>query len=88
MQVSVSAGHGCALGAGGSVACWGDYAWGQASAPDGEYVAVSVGGVNSCAVDVEAAVVCWGDNRHGQLRHVPKEFTVSISHVLAAAKAL
>ena len=75
VQVSVAEGyrvpHGCALGAEGSVVCWGGNGYGQADAPEGAFVQVSAGGANSCGVRSDGSLSCWGNNEFGQ-RNVPK----------------
>ena len=60
--VTVSAGgvHSCGVKPGGSVACWGNNEFGQATPPDGTFVSVSAGWVHSCGVKTDGAVVCWG----------------------------
>lgn len=72
--------HKCALGADGSVTCWGsDNAFGQvghgdpSSKPgkvDGltqKAVDIAVGHVFACAALVDGSAVCWGYNQRGQL---------------------
>lgn len=80
VQVSVGAGHSCALVANGKLYCWGDNRHGQlgdgsqrsrqaagvVEGPDA-IVAVSTGNAHSCAIDKRAQLWCWGDNRFGQL---------------------
>ena len=60
---SVSTGweHGCGVGAGGRVRCWGSNAFAESSPPDGAFRAVAVGRAHACAIrDSDAALVCWG----------------------------
>ena len=81
--IAVAAGgrHSCALGADGSVRCWGDNDAGQLGngAPGSNPVPVNVSGMGhgmvaiaagdqfSCALDAQGGVRCWGANDQGQL---------------------
>lgn len=80
VQVSVGAGHSCALVANSELYCWGDNRYGQlgdgsqrsrqAAGPvrgSSALVAVSSGKGHTCAIDRRAQLWCWGDNRFGQL---------------------
>jgi alpha-tubulin suppressor-like RCC1 family protein len=80
-QLTMGAGHTCALQTTGEVFCFGDNSLGQLG--DGTTVSsfnkavrvkgladamwVSSGTSFSCAVRANGSVVCWGDNTHGQL---------------------
>ena len=64
-QLAAGAHHLCALDASGAISCFGDDTWGQASPPDGEYVALYAGGEVTCASTV-AGIECWGRNDLGQ----------------------
>ncbi|MEO8673244.1 MAG: hypothetical protein ABI411_18155, partial [Tahibacter sp.] len=79
-SISNGFGHSCAIGAGGTVQCWGKNDSGQlgngstlSSATPVRVVGISSGAsavasgkLHSCAV-VAAAAVCWGANDNGQL---------------------
>jgi alpha-tubulin suppressor-like RCC1 family protein len=79
-SVAVGVGHACALGAGGSVRCWGSNQSGELG--DGttvdrprpvvvqalaEATAIAAGGFHTCAVTTSRDVFCWGDNQSGAL---------------------
>src|SRR5206468_6450355 len=79
--VAVAAGrsHTCAVLPDGSVACWGDNAFGQLlaeplSSPSPLAVsgvtsmkAISAGGRHTCALGADGSVTCWGWNANGQV---------------------
>ena len=44
----------------GSVACWGNGDFGQATPPAGEFSSVSAGYGYTCGVRTDGAVACWG----------------------------
>ena len=70
--VDATADHVCALSLAGNVTCWGRNDYGQADAPQGQFVSVSAGGYHSCAVRaVSGQLVCWGDNELGQSEEAP-----------------
>ena len=65
----------CGLKTDGTVACWGDNYYGQATPPAGAFTQVSVGGAggagpagtsHSCGLKTDRTVACWGDNFYGQ----------------------
>ena len=53
-------GHGCGIRTDLSLACWGNDWDGQASPPEGEFVAVDAGWTHTCAIRVGGDVTCWG----------------------------
>ena len=62
--VSVSAGgtHTCGVRADGSVVCWGDDGFRQASPPEGTFASVSAGGIDTVGVMEDGSVVGWGNS--------------------------
>ena len=51
-EESVSAGylHTCEVKSDGTVVCWGNDEWGQATPPPGEFASVSAGRLHTCGV--------------------------------------
>ena len=66
MAVTVGTNHSCAIGADGSLACWGANDAGQATPPTGTFVALSAGATTTCAIAVDGSLACWGANDAGQ----------------------
>lgn len=88
--------HTCALGADGSLRCWGLNDRGQVGSGSSEstvnvpttvfssgVTAVSAGGRHTCAI-VTSALYCWGDNSWGQLGNGTTLGTASPIPVLSA----
>ena len=62
-QVSAGFWYNCGLKTGGTLACWGDNYYGQATPPVGTFTQVSAGNSDptfACAVERDASVACWG----------------------------
>jgi alpha-tubulin suppressor-like RCC1 family protein len=82
--VGVAAGrrHGVVLRTDGSVACWGDNAFGQTNSPPGltGVVSIAAGDFHNLALKSDGRVVAWGNNSFGQT-NVPSNLSnvVSIS---------
>ena len=66
--VSVSAGGGytCGVRSDGSVACWGEDDYGEATPPGGSLGSVSAGSFHTCGVRNDGSVACWGLDTSGQ----------------------
>jgi len=67
-QVSAGWRYNCVINSAGTLTCWGDNFWGQATVPSdlGAVNQVSAGSEHTCAVTSANALRCWGDNRDGQ----------------------
>ncbi len=78
--VSVAAGYAntCGLRADGSIVCWGDNRYGQATAPEGSFIALDSGGNKTCGVRTDGSAVCWGAYIDG-LFSLPGGVFVSVS---------
>ena len=74
--VSVSAGnrHTCGITAAGSIICWGDNSYGQATSRAGNFAAVTVGFLHTCALNTSGGVSCWGDPDVGMTQAPAGEF--------------
>lgn len=60
--ISVGGMHSCMLGKDGDLSCWGGNAMGQATAPQGKFVAFNSGMMHACALDAAGKATCWGSN--------------------------
>ena len=76
--VSAGGSHACAIRTSGEIACWGSNAittgfneetqgfeqlhTGQATPPEGSYIAVSAGAVHTCGLREDRMITCWGLN--------------------------
>lgn len=61
--ISSGANHVCGVRKDGSIACWGDNAFGQAQAPHPDtcnFTAISSGDTHTCALCDNGGVICWG----------------------------
>jgi alpha-tubulin suppressor-like RCC1 family protein len=80
VDISVGAGHGCAVIATGRIYCWGENDSGQlgygaysVQAPptrvsgNTAFASVSAGLTHTCALDQENGAWCWGSNTLGEL---------------------
>ena len=69
-QISAGQLDSCGLTTIGSILCWGDDSYGQASVPPppagSSYIEVSAGYRHTCALTNQHDVVCWGNNVQGQ----------------------
>ena len=65
-QVTVGQAHACGLLWDGSIACWGDAAYGKSAPPPGQFTAVAAGKQHTCALDPEGYAQCWGTDYFGQ----------------------
>ena len=67
-QISAGYHHTCGLKSDGTVVCWGNNAYGQATVPAGlaSVSKISAGWHHTCALRSDATVLCWGDNSYNQ----------------------
>jgi hypothetical protein len=74
-QISAGQLDSCGLTTIGSILCWGDDTYGQASVPppptDSSYIEVSAGYRHTCALTNQHNVVCWGADDQGQSSSPP-----------------
>ena len=73
-SVSAGGGHTCGVQRDGSVGCWGDDSYGQATPPGGEFVSVNAGYQHTCGVKRDGSVACWGSNGAGHSTPPAGEF--------------
>ena len=67
--------HTCGTKIDGTVVCWGQDLFGEASPPKGEFVSVSAGWQHhTCGVKTDGTVACWGDGGIGQATAPEGEF--------------
>jgi hypothetical protein len=52
----------CGVRNDGSLTCWGDNSYGQATPPTGSFTQVSAGTFHTCGIRSDGSVSCWGDN--------------------------
>ena len=64
--VSSGDAHTCGIRNDGTLSCWGNDWYGQATPLTGLFTQVSSGGLHTCAVKSSGAYVCWGNNDYGQ----------------------
>ena len=58
--------HSCAIREDGTLACFGDDLYGQATPPAGTFEELSAGYHHNCAVRSNGAFACWGINVNGR----------------------
>jgi alpha-tubulin suppressor-like RCC1 family protein len=56
----------CGIKANGTIACWGDDTYGQATPPTGAFMVIGVGADHACGYRDTGTLVCWGRNDAGQ----------------------
>jgi uncharacterized protein YbbK (DUF523 family) len=75
----------CAIRTDGTLACWGDNEYGEASPPAGTFTSVSAGAHHACAIRTDGTPACWGQNRSGQVTPRPTARTTALPAWLAAS---
>ncbi len=73
-SISVGGNHGCGVRSGGSLECWGDDEFGQASPLPGTFVSVTSGVEHSCGLRSDGSVECWGHDTDGRSTHPSAAF--------------
>lgn len=56
---------GCGIRSDGSIACWGDDTWGQATPPAGTFTDIAAGRMTLCAIHSSGELECWGRGLYG-----------------------
>ena len=74
----------CGLRADQTIACWGDYEFGQSDAPEGRFTAVSAAAMHSCGLRADQTIACWGDDRFGQSDAPEGRFTAVSARYLSS----
>ena len=59
-RIAAGGDHTCGIRAGGTLWCWGDNTYGEASPPGGVFSSVAVGDSFACGIRPSARVECWG----------------------------
>ena len=68
-------GGGCAIRTAGTLECWGDDSFGQASPPSGTFVDVAAGRWTYCAIRTSGELACWGLGLYGAAEPPAGRFT-------------
>jgi alpha-tubulin suppressor-like RCC1 family protein len=50
----------CELKSDGTLACWGENSYGQATPPAGTFRQISAGGYHSSGIKSDGTLLCWG----------------------------
>ena len=66
---------GCGVRSDGSIACWGDDTWGQASPPAGTFTDIAAGRMTVCAIHTGGEIECWGRGLYGAAEAPPGRYT-------------
>jgi len=74
-HVSVGEWHTCGVRTDGTLACWGDNGYGQATPPTGTFSQVSAGDYHNCGLRTDGTLACWGLNWGGQATPPTGTFT-------------
>jgi len=74
-QLSAGGYHTCGLKTDGTLACWGDNSYEQATPPGSTFLQVSAGSLHTCGVKTDGTLACWGRNDAGQATPPGDTFT-------------
>ena len=80
--------HGCAVRAGGTVACWGRNLYGESTPPAGTFTEIAASVLHTCGLKTDGTLACWGSNNYGQRSPPAGTFTqvAAGGHHTCAAK--
>ncbi len=79
-EIAVGDQFACGLKLDGSLICWGDNNYGQATPPDGAgFKQVAANYSNACAIKSDNSVVCWGSDGSGVVSDVPAGAFVQVT---------
>ena len=67
--------HACGVVRNGTVACWGQDTYDQATPPPGTFKAVSAALFHTCGIETDGTVTCWGRNGNRQASPLAGTFT-------------
>jgi alpha-tubulin suppressor-like RCC1 family protein len=59
----------------GTITCWGQNRFGEATPASGIFTSVAAGDGHSCGVRLDGTLACWGRNDHGQATPSPGIFS-------------
>ena len=68
----------CGVKIDGTIACWGQNTWGEATPPAGTFTSVSAGEAHACGVRIDGTIACWGNKNCPQVP-VPAGTFVSVN---------
>jgi hypothetical protein len=63
IQVTTGAIHSCMRKSDGTVACWGNNAYGQSTPPAIQFKSIAAGWYFTCGIRTHNTVMCWGDTQ-------------------------
>jgi hypothetical protein len=66
---------GCGIRRSGTIACWGDDTWGQASPPAGAFTDIAAGRMTVCAIRINGRLTCWGRGLYGAANPPPGHYS-------------
>lgn len=73
-SISSGAGYVCGIRLDGTLECWGENSFGQATPPSGTFTQVSAGYQHACAIRSDGSAACWGNDEYGAASAPPGTF--------------